>query len=149
MESIDVEAVVENLDLITDGDGDYMRELAEKAVQNSAYWYNHPSGGPARAPKHADRMDYGNTGLEIEFGANSFLVEEAIRRCVATLRAAAEQVLDSEEPADEAGLRARLRLAVRGAVSNYRGEEYACYVRRFPRSFSRRFPEFVQGDLIA
>jgi hypothetical protein len=127
MDSFDIEAVIENLDVIADGDGDYMRELAEKAIKNSAYWYNHPSGGPARAPRHADRMDYGNTGLEIEFGANSFLVEEAIRRCLAALRAAAERALETEEPADETELRARLRLAIRGAVSNYQGEQYAGY----------------------
>jgi hypothetical protein len=127
VDSSEVEDVIVNLDTITDGDSEYMAELAEKAIKNSAYWFDHPSGGPARAPKHADRLEYGDTGLEIEFGANTFLVEEAIRRCVAALKVAAERALEAEEPADESELRARLRLAIRGAVSNYQGEEYAGY----------------------
>ena len=122
----DAEVVIDNLNHITDGDAEYMSRAAEKAIQVSAYWYGHPHG-PARAPKHAERLEYGKTGLEIEFGANTFLVEQAIRRCAAAIEKAAESVIATGDPIDEAELRRQLGFAVCGAVANFDGVEYSGY----------------------
>lgn len=49
--------------------------LAQRLVKDSAWWYGHPHG-PARAPKHFERVTNGAHGWEIEFGANYFLVRQ-------------------------------------------------------------------------
>ena len=119
-----VDDVLSNVSVLVDGE--YISETAEKVIRNSAYWYGHPHG-PAQAPKHADRLEYGDTGWELKFGANTFLVEEAIRRCASIIEKVAKSVLETDTPIDESKLRRELEYAVRGAVANYEGVEYAGY----------------------
>jgi hypothetical protein len=112
-----------NLSLMVDGD--YMpMEVADRVIRNSAYWYGHPQG-PARAPKHAERLTQGDTGWELVFGANTFLVETAVRRCVRTIEKAAEAVKKTDKPINENALARDLAYAVQGAVANYQGLEYS------------------------
>ena len=115
------EEVLVNVALI--GDSVTFLEVAVEAIRNSAYWYGHPHG-PARAPRHADRIVDGRHGWEIEFGANTFLVGLAISRCMARIEEAANVAAEIGSPVNERDLRGCLELDVRGAVANFDGNEY-------------------------
>jgi hypothetical protein len=106
-----------------DQDGIMPLGLIQRLITDSAYWYGHRHG-PAKAPKHAERITVGNHGWEVAFGANSFLVEEAIGGCTAHVRGALAKVsnIDAKWPA--AALRETLDTSIRAAVSNYRGERH-------------------------
>jgi hypothetical protein len=95
---------------------------AQRFTKNSAYWYGHPSGSPAHAPGHFERVQSGPNGWEIEFGANKFLVERAYDRCENLLREAVTTAGGAR--IDRSELCNKMRLAVRGAVANYLNEEY-------------------------
>lgn len=98
--------------------------LAQRLVADSAYWYGYPTG-PAKAPKHSERITEGPHGWEVPFGANSFLVGQAIHRCTIQVRVELNKVSNTNEKVPLFALRERLVSSVRGAVSNYRGVEYA------------------------
>jgi hypothetical protein len=100
--------------------------LAQRLIKDSAYWYGHQNG-PARAPKHYERVTAGPYGWEITFGANSFLVEQAIRRFTDSARAAVESFALTGKTIPDKELRKQLALITRGAVSNYQGEVYLTY----------------------
>src|SRR5688500_185799 len=97
--------------------------LVQRLIADSAYWYRHPHG-PAKAPKHAERITVGDHGWEVPFGANAFLVEQAIRRCTDQVRVALAGISRTDEKWPSAALRERLGTSIRGAVSNYRGERH-------------------------
>lgn len=99
---------------------------AQRLIRDSAWWHGHPHG-PARAPKHYDRVVYGAHGWEIDFGANFFLVEKAIRRCAAVIEEACAEVLRTGNTVDASTYRYKMSLAVRGAVANFQGNEYESY----------------------
>ena len=100
--------------------------LVQRLVSDSAWWYGHPKG-PARAPKHFERVTTGAHGWELEFGANYFLVEAAIRRCTVLISDAIRAVLENGVKVDCVKLREDMRWQVRGAVANFNGEEYGSY----------------------
>jgi hypothetical protein len=97
--------------------------LVQKLIADSAYWYAHPRG-PAKAPKHFERITVGAYGWEVPFGANSFLVEQAMLRCNNQVRSALAVVSNTDKKFPSLALREQLATSVRGAVSNYLGEEY-------------------------
>lgn len=97
--------------------------VAQRLISDSAWWYGHPHG-PARAPKHHERVTSGTYGWKIEFGANYFLVEVAIRRCLTLIGEAADLAEKSGGKVDESDLRERLVMQVRGSVANFNGNEY-------------------------
>jgi hypothetical protein len=97
--------------------------LAQRLIKDSAYWYGHPNG-PAKAPKHFEGIISGPHGWEVPFGANSFLVEQAIRRSNKKARDALANVFVTDEKWPSSILREELVHSIRGAVSNYCGEEY-------------------------
>lgn len=98
--------------------------VAQRLVSESAWWYGHPQG-PARAPKHYERIRPGPHGWELEFGANCFLVEKAIARCKDRIVQAIGTALASGSRVDGTALRKDMALAVRASVANYNGEEYS------------------------
>ena len=97
--------------------------VAQRLISDSAWWYGHPRG-PVHAPKHYENVTAGHHGWELAFGANAFLVEKAIRRCIKLI---GESVALAEKNAvrvDGKDLRQRLALQVRGSVANFEGNEY-------------------------
>ncbi len=103
------------------------RELAEQFIRASCWWMTHSSGKPVRAARFADRIRLDpEHGWAVDFGANAFLVEKALRR-------SAKQVdkflgaLDAGASFDLKRLRKDLRSAISGAVANANGYEYAGY----------------------
>ncbi len=101
--------------------------LAYEFVADSAWWLTHSSGSPVRAPGHARRLySHDEHGWAVDFGANTFLAEVALSRCALTLHTALEDAAVGAR-LDHRGLRKRVVRAVRGAVANYSGEEYAGY----------------------
>ena len=97
--------------------------LAQRLIKDSAYWYGH-SNGPIKAPKHFERIVSGPYGWEVPFGANSFLVEKAIRRSNKKARTVLDSVSLTNQKWPSSILREELVNSVRGAVSNHCGEEY-------------------------
>lgn len=100
--------------------------VAQRFISESAWWHGHPHG-PTRASKHYERVTHSNGGWQIEFGANTFSVEQAIKGCFLALLDAVESAESSGAKVDEVPLRERMSLAVRGAVANYNGDEYLGY----------------------
>lgn len=97
--------------------------LAQRFIADSAYWYRHPKG-PAKAPKHSERITVGPHGWEVQFGANSFLIDQAIRRCTDNVHDVLTTVSNTDEKFPSSALQEQLITSVRGAVSNYLGEIY-------------------------
>ncbi len=101
--------------------------IANFMVERCTYW-NHPKAGWVNAPKHAQRMKKGHLGYEINFGANCFLVELAVKRCVAEVSKHLdlfEEDYYSVATLDD--LRSKLKRHISGAVANVDGAEYRGY----------------------
>ena len=119
-----IEKCREGLDILKTENGVPLR-IARFFIKHSAYW-DHPTAGWVRAPKHSERIENGHYGYQLRFGGNYFLVELAIARCVDEV----VKLLDlfengGEYPYEE--LREKLFLHVRGAVANNDGYEYRGY----------------------
>ena len=97
--------------------------LAQLLISESAWWYGHPNG-PVPAPKHSQRVKGGVYGWEMEFGANCFRVERAIRRCIKNIRYAAYFVENTGKKVAYMILREDLVRQVRLSVANLNGVEY-------------------------
>ena len=112
----------EKLHILRTADGFVSLRIAQSFIKHCAYW-DHPAGGIVSAPKHLERIVAGESGWELQFGGNYFLIELAIDRCVATVSHLLELFADHEAyPYRE--LVKKLHLNVRGAVANNEGEEY-------------------------
>lgn len=96
---------------------------AQRFVKLSAYWFGHPQG-PTRAPKHYERVVMGRRGWEIEFGANRFLVEVAIGRCVEIARGALESWLVTGQRQSLKEINSKMVVALKSSVANMDGQEY-------------------------
>lgn len=95
---------------------------AHEFIACTAWWLHHPSG-PVRAPKHADRIfESEQHGWAIEFGANSFLVETAIKRSLDAVKS----LLDTNETGRDE-LISEIKRHTSGAVSNHYDDEYSGY----------------------
>jgi hypothetical protein len=109
------------------------REVAERLIEKSAWWYDHPSG-KTRAPNHCERISDGVYGLELGFGANRFLVGKAVSECASQLDAllAAVPTSDSNAPSPILSeihkiAHVVVRPVLRRCVMHQNGETYACY----------------------
>ena len=108
-------------------DEDIPKELASEFIEKSTWWLDHPSGGDVRSPRHSSNVKLSDRhGWVVDFGANTFLVGIALRRCRAILiekftLAESGRFLDAEQ------LREKLAVAISGAVANKAGNEYAGY----------------------
>jgi hypothetical protein len=113
--------VLSNVDMLIHPE--YIRESAEAVIEASAHWDS--PNGRVLARGDARRIEYGNAGrLEIRYGRNKFLVEEAIRRCAELIRIAANSVLASDVAVGVFD-REPLEAAVQSAVANYNESEYS------------------------
>ena len=97
--------------------------VAQRVISNSAWWYGHPKG-PVRAPKHYERISNGIHGLELEFGANYFLVETAIRRVFNIINDLVNTVESTGKKGSNSFLRLHMIATIEGAVANFNGDEY-------------------------
>ncbi|QHU98790.1 hypothetical protein [Synechocystis sp. CACIAM 05] len=98
------------------------RETAEKLIEASAWWLTHSSGSPVRAPKHSKRIYRSNRyGWAIDFGANTFLIEHAIKQCVRLLTIKNYSVFDKRDCVEE------MRKKIRNSVLNCNGDLYDQY----------------------
>lgn len=97
-------------------------EIAHHFIQHTAFW-DHPSGSWVRAPKHADRLEEGEHGWEVPFGANRFLVARALRFCIGDVECFLREVEIDERPS-YSWLCYELRQCVRGSVGNHLGDIY-------------------------
>ncbi len=108
------------------GTDEIPRSLAAGLIQNSAWWLTHSSGTPVRAPGHASNLKEGQRGWVIEFGANSFLVGLALKRC-------REEIIRNLELAENgklpllSDLKLAIRRHLRSSVANFEGYEYDSY----------------------
>ena len=105
---------------------DVPRELAIRFIEESAWSYFTRNGLPTPAPDHSHRMDGVHGDWKLKFGANTFLVGQAISRCASTIDrylAAIKQGHDQNR--DE--LVEKLKFNVRGAVANQNGEYQGYY----------------------
>jgi len=97
--------------------------LLRQLIEKSAWWYDHPQS-PTRAPRHADRLAKGLDGLEIQFGANYFLVESALNRCERSIIDALQRAEASNELIDGKALRRKLIIDICVSVADYSHEEF-------------------------
>lgn len=107
-------------------DGEVSRELAQTFIRRSAFWHSHSSGQIVSGAGHARRVYGGPADWKVDFGANSFLVGRAIKRCFRTLR----QYIESWEagtPRKASDVVRELRRDVNGAVAGYNGSELNGY----------------------
>jgi hypothetical protein len=102
------------------------RELADGLIRSSAWWLTHSSGRPVRAPGHAENLFESSLGWAVEFGANTFLVGLAFKRCRNEINSYLDQAATGKIPL-LSDLKAALALHIRGAVANYDGYEYEGY----------------------
>lgn len=98
--------------------GVVMNSLCQRLISRSAYWYGHPHG-PAKAPKHADRV----TGGLIEFGANSLDVAMTVRLMMHKIN----EILDSNVKTKKGDLLPSFEVCLSLSVKNHRGDEYYDY----------------------
>lgn len=99
------------------------RSLSDDFVKATAWWLTHSSGWPVRAPKHSERIyKHPHHGWSLDFGANTFLVEQMLLRSRSAINNFAKN-----SDGDFEGLKNKLTQAMSGAVANYDGKEYTVY----------------------
>ncbi|MBV1790802.1 hypothetical protein KQ940_22295, partial [Marinobacterium sp. D7] len=99
--------------------------IAQFFVSKYAMW-DHPTGRWVSAPKHAERIENGRYGWEIEFGANKFLVGRAIEKCTNYIRDLIYQV-EQGHAIESGNINSQLGLIIRSCVANYEGEIFEGY----------------------
>ncbi len=99
------------------------RSVAEKFIANSVYWYDHPCGRPVEAPGHINNIYGSEKNWRIDFGANTFLISNAIVRCQKKMILFLDR-LDSGYYINLIDLRNALEFCLRSAVANYEGHKY-------------------------
>jgi hypothetical protein len=114
------------LQRLCDKDGQVPRDVAVELIEDSAWWLTHVHG-PVRAPKHAQRISGGPRSWSLEFGANTFEISTAVRRCCDAVRTWASSQKGAVSAGSWGSIRSQLVSVVRGCVSNYRGDEYYSY----------------------
>lgn len=119
-------SITERLEKICNNNGKVPRAIAHAIIARSAWWELHPSG-PVRAPNHAERIEEESGSWVIGFGANTFLVSVAICRCCSRIKEWALRQQGNIPANSWAELYSSLSRTLRGAVSNYAGDEYDVY----------------------
>lgn len=100
--------------------------VARAVVSESAWWLTHSSGSPARAPRHATRIEKSGEAWAIEFGAYSFEISTYVSAAASKLLEPLEGVeyggiLDSKPPLK------LVRPVPSRCVANYKGDRYEYY----------------------
>jgi len=110
-----------------DFDDDFIVDysIVDEFIRVSAYWERTESSW-VNAPKHAERLQVGKHGYEIQFGGNYFLVELAIQRCLNFLTDVLE-LISENEPYSYNEMISMLTNHILGAVANSNGDEYSGY----------------------
>ena len=116
-----INSIKSHLDRLGTEDGEVPLDVAKKFIRASAWWYDHPSR-PVRARGDSRRI-YGSESDWKIFEANTFMVGRAISRCRKTLSRFLEPA-SSGNIMPISKLKEKLTLDVRGAVTNYDGNEY-------------------------
>lgn len=98
------------------------RELARELIHASAWW-DHPSGRYVRAPRQADNVCNLQSGWLVAFGANSFLVGRAIKRCTLVLDEIKSRIQRQEDFSGEEVIK-MLERPISISVCNSSGSEY-------------------------
>lgn len=98
-------------------------DIVRDLVRNCVWWFSHPSGKPVRAPKHAENVYHDGDQWVIDFGANSFLPEMAIRVSASRIRQQLDEILKGAEY-DRDLLLSQIKRAVSRCVTNHRGDVY-------------------------
>jgi hypothetical protein len=120
-----VHALKRYLNILASEDGVVSKEIAELFIKNSAWWLTHPSG-PIPAPGHSRNLILSHRQWQISFGANSFVIGQAIVGCRRILKYFFDQTtFDSR--GDVHTLDHDLKKVVRGCVTNYQGDYYEAY----------------------
>ncbi len=96
--------------------------VAQHMIKHSIWW-DHPSAGMVRAPKHANRVSDSINGWEISLGANSFLISLSINRCLISLRKFIEKI-ESGDFVTKSVIDEKLIHQVVCSVANYNGDIY-------------------------
>jgi hypothetical protein len=95
-------------------------------VRNSVWWLLHPSGKPVRAPNHAENVYHDGEQWVIDFGANSFLAEKAIRESARKIRRQLSNILKGD-PYNRDLLDSQIKRGISRCVANHRGDVYQGY----------------------
>lgn len=118
--------ILARIDQICSLEGKVPRSVAYQAIEDSAWWEDHPSG-PVRAPKHATRIEGRDGRWYLELGANSFLISTAIFRCCNRIKEWSQKQNGVITTNSLISLYSCLSGALRGSVVNCNGEEYDYY----------------------
>lgn len=97
--------------------------VTQRLVMDSAYWYTHPNG-PAKAPAWQEKITTGPHGLQIEFGANKFLVGKALKDCCTHLLKVIDRIEKGGYNPNTEQLYQELSSIVRGCVANFENTLY-------------------------
>jgi len=100
------------------------REVAQRFVEYSAYWIDHPYTTPP-CPGDAGYL-YGSDPDWCIYDGNTFVVGRAILRCRKILQEFLQDAVKGVT-LDFQALRSRLTNAVRQSVENYNGDEYSLF----------------------
>ena len=125
MDNVEIENIRELHPLVSENPKVSL-SLAQDFIKATAWWHTHSSGSPVRAPRHARRVYHSVHGWSIDFGANSFLIEKAIRRCCNEVNDFLTAMKKGKKT-DINDLKNKIKLHIRGAVSNYDNNEYEVY----------------------
>lgn len=131
--ALQLDNVRERMSRVRQG-GSGRRGALQCLVAESAYWYGHPHGS-TRAPKHSDRLQIGPHGFELEFGANKFLVERALDRCLQYIDRCLDWTEKSGSKAAWSDARPELALRVADAVANHCDELFGGLYPRDNRGY--------------
>ncbi|GAB3903283.1 hypothetical protein GCM10028803_31450 [Larkinella knui] len=102
-------------------------DFAKSFIRACAWWDKHPSGFPARAPRHADNIYLSSYyGWVLEFGANKFLVGKAIIRSANVVNTYIENAAKGTLIRKNELVNA-ISNAIAGSVANFYDDEYYTY----------------------
>lgn len=118
--------------------------LARDLIEASTFWVDHPQGIIHPEPRWSDRIVNGLHGWEVQFGANYFLVEQAILHSKHAILAELDHAQTLSQPIDPKLLYGRLITCVRKSVANGGHEPYEYYKGIYPPEVERQ--EFYTAD---
>ena len=105
---------------------DLDRGFLIQLLRSCVWWNTHSSGKPIRAPNFAYRASMSPLGLELEFGANHFLVERFVREVRPILKQSVEAILNGFK-VEQSSVRDRLMASGAASVANANLDTYAAY----------------------
>lgn len=110
--------------------GRVKQEVAEEMIKQSAWWIK--PGGRVRAPRHAERLQGDERSWSLVFGANTFNVATAVKRCCDAIRGWLDQQSkpisqNSIPPRSWVVLTDSLASAIRSSVTGSSGGEFRSY----------------------